>query len=99
MVIDELLNTLLYCACDTGEAAGVAMGLVMVGTRSSSAISDLLTVSIQSRCDQNHQMLTIFIVQMLQYHFWLHFTATENVLFIVSFSMLEKLNMKRYNVD
>ena len=29
----------------TGEAAGIAMGLVMVGTRSSSAISDLLTVS------------------------------------------------------
>ena len=32
----------------TGEAAGIAMGLVMVGTRSSSAIGDLLTVSIHT---------------------------------------------------
>ena len=62
------------------------MGLVMVGTRSSSAIGDLLTVS------------TSQYVNTIVYTFAIHFTV-ERYLFFVSFSMLEKLNMKRYSVD
>ena len=69
----------------TGEAAGIAMGLVMVGTRSSSAISDLLTVS----------PIQYLVVHM--YH--CNFHSTAECLPPLLFSMLEKLSMKRYNVD
>ena len=56
----------------TGEAAGIAMGLVMVGTRSSSAIGDLLTVSTHT--------ITIYIYCA---HFNFCFTVVLCFIYIV----------------
>ena len=44
-IYDELKNNLHQDDAVIGEAAGIAMGLVMLGTKSSQGLSDMLAVS------------------------------------------------------
>jgi len=64
LVIDKVFYqfTLSYNEY-TGEAAGIAMGLVMVGTRSASALGDLLTVSTVGLCIKNIYIVFSILVK------------------------------------
>lgn len=48
-----------------GEAAGIAMGLVMVGTRSSNAISDLLTYARETQHEKIQRGLALGIAMLM----------------------------------
>ena len=46
-IYDELKNNLHQDDAVIGEAAGIAMGLVMLGTKTSQGLTDMLSVSLR----------------------------------------------------
>ena len=63
----ELLKTnLLLEDAVAGEAAGLAMGLVMLGTGSAQAIDDMVQVCFKS--NKNKKKTPLFSISMLKRH-------------------------------
>lgn len=48
-IYEQLKSNLYLDDAVAGEAAGIAMGLVMLGTKSAGAIEDMVTVSVITR--------------------------------------------------
>jgi 26S proteasome regulatory subunit N2 len=53
-IYDELKNNLHQDDAVTGEASGIAIGLVMLGTNSSQALQDMLAVSFLYNSHTKH---------------------------------------------
>ena len=65
-IYEQLKSNLYQDDAITGEAAGIAMGLVMLGTKSAMAIEDMVAVS-------SCMLFMFYLFQFSLFQFWLPF--------------------------
>jgi len=68
-VYDQLRSNLYQDDAVTGEAAGIAMGMVMLGSKDKQAIQDMVTVSVHKKFPKSTHLIYFDNCQQLdQYH-------------------------------